>query len=345
LLHFSFPSLDGKTQLSLILHQKTNPMKKSTLTLILAIAVGLASFTANGKAQVFNYTGSLQQVTLQPGTYNFSATGGSGGPGNGQDYGNGGQGGGGTFIYQATNALVLMVAGGGGGGGGGAINGHAIGGGTDGGYSFDSGYNGGNQLDNRLNDTDYSGGLGSGSGGGGTISGNYTFSTITILDIVIGAAGLSGFESGSGYYDSSHYYNYPAGGYNGLDRNTLLNGATTFVGGIDNYFRSYSADGGGFGGGGYSVDGGGGGGGGYNGGFGGQVGSGLYGFPGEGGGGGGGTSYAAPGLTDINLYVGVNSGNGYVNITSLSVPEPSTYALFGLGALGLLMVLRRKKTA
>ena len=28
-----------------------------------------------------------------------------------------------------------------------------------------------------------------------------------------------------------------------------------------------------------------------------------------------------------------------------TVPEPSTYALFGIGAMGLLMVLRRKKTA
>jgi hypothetical protein len=26
------------------------------------------------------------------------------------------------------------------------------------------------------------------------------------------------------------------------------------------------------------------------------------------------------------------------------VPEPSTYALFGIGALGMLMVLRTKKT-
>jgi hypothetical protein len=30
---------------------------------------------------------------------------------------------------------------------------------------------------------------------------------------------------------------------------------------------------------------------------------------------------------------------------SQSVPEPSTYALFGIGAIGMLMVLRRKKTA
>jgi threonine dehydrogenase-like Zn-dependent dehydrogenase len=28
-----------------------------------------------------------------------------------------------------------------------------------------------------------------------------------------------------------------------------------------------------------------------------------------------------------------------------SIPEPSTYLLFGLGAIGLLMVMRRKKAA
>jgi hypothetical protein len=30
-------------------------------------------------------------------------------------------------------------------------------------------------------------------------------------------------------------------------------------------------------------------------------------------------------------------------ISSEEVPEPSTYLLFGLGAIGLLMVMRRKK--
>jgi len=47
---------------------------------------------------------------------------------------------------------------------------------------------------------------------------------------------------------------------------------------------------------------------------------------------------------DINIG---DTGNGY--FTPLSspnvVPEPSTYALFGIGAIGMLMVLRRKKTA
>jgi hypothetical protein len=33
------------------------------------------------------------------------------------------------------------------------------------------------------------------------------------------------------------------------------------------------------------------------------------------------------------------------SVTVEAVPEPSTYALFGLGAIGMLMVLRRKKTA
>jgi hypothetical protein len=32
-------------------------------------------------------------------------------------------------------------------------------------------------------------------------------------------------------------------------------------------------------------------------------------------------------------------------ISSEEVPEPSTYALFGIGAVGLLMVMRRKKAA
>jgi hypothetical protein len=34
-----------------------------------------------------------------------------------------------------------------------------------------------------------------------------------------------------------------------------------------------------------------------------------------------------------------------LNIAPASVPEPSTYALLGLGAIGMLMVMRRKKTA
>ena len=37
--------------------------------------------------------------------------------------------------------------------------------------------------------------------------------------------------------------------------------------------------------------------------------------------------------------------NGLIGMGPLDVPEPSTYALFGIGAIGLLMVMRRKKAA
>ncbi|MEI6345444.1 MAG: autotransporter-associated beta strand repeat-containing protein [Verrucomicrobiota bacterium] len=40
-----------------------------------------------------------------------------------------------------------------------------------------------------------------------------------------------------------------------------------------------------------------------------------------------------------------STGQLSVQAAPLGVPEPSTYALFGIGAIGLLMVLRRKKTA
>jgi len=34
-----------------------------------------------------------------------------------------------------------------------------------------------------------------------------------------------------------------------------------------------------------------------------------------------------------------------LSVSPQSVPEPSIYALFGIGAIGMLMVLRRKKAA
>ena len=61
----------------------------------------------------------------------------------------------------------------------------------------------------------------------------------------------------------------------------------------------------------------------------------------------GGTSYTSSrdyGFTDVVETTAANFGNGYVSL-SLVVPEPSTYALFGLGAIGILIGIRRKKTA
>ena len=49
--------------------------------------------------------------------------------------------------------------------------------------------------------------------------------------------------------------------------------------------------------------------------------------------------------TTMNLMTYDSSGNPIFNGTAQLVPEPSTYALLGIGAMGLLMVLRKKKTA
>ena len=49
--------------------------------------------------------------------------------------------------------------------------------------------------------------------------------------------------------------------------------------------------------------------------------------------------------TTMNLVTYDSSGNPTLDGTAQLVPEPSTYALFGLGAIGMLMVMRRKKTA
>jgi len=50
-------------------------------------------------------------------------------------------------------------------------------------------------------------------------------------------------------------------------------------------------------------------------------------------------------LTDGDNWGGGPSYSSIGPVTISSVPEPSTYALFGIGAIGLLLVLRRKKTA
>jgi hypothetical protein len=48
-------------------------------------------------------------------------------------------------------------------------------------------------------------------------------------------------------------------------------------------------------------------------------------------------------ITRRALYEGVVTG--FVMIPNSPIPEPCTYALFGLGIIGLLLVMRRKTTA
>jgi len=56
------------------------------------------------------------------------------------------------------------------------------------------------------------------------------------------------------------------------------------------------------------------------------------------------------GLANITFDVGSTNWTGSlhfglrnITVTGYAIPEPSTYALFGLGAMGMLMVMRRKK--
>jgi hypothetical protein len=50
-------------------------------------------------------------------------------------------------------------------------------------------------------------------------------------------------------------------------------------------------------------------------------------------------------ISDFNTANWLNTTELQLTYTYTAVPEPSTYALFGLGAIGMLMVMRRKKTA
>jgi hypothetical protein len=49
--------------------------------------------------------------------------------------------------------------------------------------------------------------------------------------------------------------------------------------------------------------------------------------------------------SDNGNFSGLIDASSIGPVTISSVPEPSTYALFGIGAIGMLMVMRRKKTA
>jgi hypothetical protein len=56
--------------------------------------------------------------------------------------------------------------------------------------------------------------------------------------------------------------------------------------------------------------------------------------------------FSSGAMSDLLFYQTALTSTQVSSLYALqSVPEPSTYALFGLGAIGMLMVLRRKKTA
>jgi len=275
-----------------------------------AVVLVIWDQVASGQSYDFNYTGSFQSWTVPvTGVYTITAFGAQGGEGLYHVPGSilGGFGAKITGDFNLTAGVELSIAVGGrgfdswtgGGGGGGsfvASSGIALliaGGGGGGGY-FSGGGSG------MIASSGGSGDSGppqySGSGGLGGSSGNG------------GGSGLMGgveFAGGGGGFAGNGGSSPNATG--GLGFSAGLLGGTNVFSGLPS---------GGFGGGGgYSA--GGGGGGGYSGGGGG----GAY-----GGGGGGGSFNTGVNQTGV---AGYQAGNGFVQI--VLVPEPSSFALAGLG--------------
>lgn len=307
------------------------PMKK--LILAIALVAGITSFTGNTNAEVltnwdFNYTGSLQTFTITTsGLYEFSAAGGSGG-----GYGTYSGGGGGAIsgYFNLTSGTTLGIVVGGAGARGDVLRDSVMVGSTwiD---SYGGGGGGGGSWIFQTNDNF----LLMVAGGGGGMSGDVENGAYTPQ----GGGGMGG--NGMGGMDS--WVSAGGGGYrgngtNGGFRNPVGGGGFgNFSGGDGSLSGVYGGRGGGV----YGAGGGGG--------YGGGGGGGVYGYIWLGGGGGGysggnadagGTSYVDLGFTGVVEAAGVNNANGYVSLSL--VPEPSTYALFGLGALALLIAYRRK---
>jgi len=315
--------------------------KKFSHGFLLAVVLQFGLLAGSAQTNIYLYSGSETNITLNPGTYIITAWGAVGGngyfsPGNGQgglgaemsaefnfstptnltllvgsggDYdvsGSFGNGGGGSFVVEGNTPLV--IAGGGGGaalasnGGNGNVSTVGSGGGSGGSHVGSSG-----------------GSDGDGGGGGEigyNLNGTYTG----------GGGGGGGFlGNGNGGYDGEFM---------------VTNGGISFENG------GYGADAStrfGFGGGGgrgYDQYGGGGGGGGYSGGGGGGGGGFLFGpsgpgsFIGPGGGGGGGSIIDSSAITILAEVSGIYSQddptNGEIIITAVSAPIIiTTGATFG----------------
>jgi hypothetical protein len=235
----------------------------------------------------FLFSGSETNVTLNPGTYEITASGAQGG--SGVDYG----GGDGAemeaqFNFATATNLTLMVGGSGGTGSGGG----------GGGGSFV--VNGSTPL--VIAGGGGGGGLYNGGGGGNTGSSGSSGSTSFFIAGAGGTAGNGGgggvyAGGGGGFYNGGFYGDYSSGG-----GGSYLNGGTGGSAGGD-YNGSVGGYGGGGGGDYYTA----GGGGGYSGGGGGDYYS----------GGGGGGSFIASSATTVANLAGAQSGNGEVVIAQL----------------------------
>jgi hypothetical protein len=294
------------------------------------VVAGVLQFGAlASSAQTYLFSGSLQTVTLNPGTYVITAYGAQGGSGyltsgglgaemqaqfnfstattltllvggaGATGYGGGGNGGGGGGSFVVNGTIPLIIAGGGGGSqflepGGNGFTGSS--GGVGLGYGSGSG-----------------GTAGGGGGGGGSVDG--------------GGGGGGGYIGDGGTYN--YGFGHPPGGHGG---SSFINGGAGGVSGDP--LSGNGGYGGGGGGGSWGI--GAGGGGGYSGGGGGGV---------SGGGGGGGSIIDPSAIMVLAQVSGVaspdTSPNGEIIITA--VPEPTTLALAGLSGLCLFLFCRQRK--
>ncbi|MGO9468005.1 MAG: PEP-CTERM sorting domain-containing protein [Isosphaeraceae bacterium] len=293
-------------------------MKRITLIVAaLAMQVGVVGQSRAGGI-TFNFTGTIVEYTIPvTGTYTITAAGAQG-AGSYNDYGTayGGAGALASADVSLTAGTVLEIVV----GGAGVFGGYDTGGGGGGGsFVFETGA----RLPLMV------GGGGGGAGWNTFGEGGPGQSGTDGENGAGGGAGGAGGGGGGGSVDSSGGGGGGGGGWLG----TGTNGSNGMYGGI-----TYSGGGGGFGP--PTFTGGNGGSGGGNGGFGGggggsyDDGGGGGGYSGGGGGfgGGGGGSFIAADLTNSSLMGGVNSGDGFV---TLSIPEPSSLFLLGLGVFGL----------
>jgi hypothetical protein len=304
-------------------------VSKSIGSLLLAfLAITAAAIPA--RADLFNYTGSLQTFTVSTtGVYTIASAGAQGGQGEdesgglgavvtgevlltagtvldivvGQEGGSGflagaAGGGGGSLVYEPLALQPLEAAGGGGGGGFAGVNGSDALPGTSGGNG--QGSNGG------------AGGISGGGGAGG--------------DFIRKGVGSNNGVGGAGWTGNG---GKEANGFNGGGGQT----GPSWAGGAG----ANSGDGdGGYGGGGGGSNSAGGGGGGYSGGGGAD---GLADFAGGGGG-----SYIDPSFFSTAPISITETGDGLVTITPdfVATPEPGSMLLLGSVFIGLGLAQRRR---
>jgi hypothetical protein len=273
-----------------------------------------------------------------------------------------------TFVAPSTGEYEIVASG----GSGGTSQTSAVGLGAE--VMGVLALNSGQQLNLYVGGTGASGDYSIGFGGGGG-GGSFIFLGTTLLAAAGGGGGaglegnggpgLAGPSGGAGY----GLFNGGAGGQNGLGGAAGASGTADGGGGagvkgaggngVAGSFSGYGGatfptptggkgsiggvlgDGGhgGYGGGGGGGYNGGGGGGGYSGG-GGGTGLSSGNFQAYGGGGGG--SFLSSALANQELFAGVNSGNGFIDIFPgpVPVPEPSTWAMMLASFAGLGWVAR-----